>query len=570
MAVRVRPDGAPGLMVRPRPELPIVSLGFQLVDWAEVMLCHGPGDLAEEPLEFDDELVAFIVGAYALDPGNGRRLVREAVLSRAKGRAKSEVAAVLVCIEGLGPARFDHWAAEGEVSSWGYQYEVGEPVGRRVKSPFVRVLATEEGQTGNTYDNVHLMLTKGHIANDPAMRGLDVGLTRTLIPGGGKIEPCTAGAASKDGGKETFAVADEVHLYTLPNLRSMYRTVSRNLTKRRAAEPWMLCTTTWFSPGEQSIAEAKAKEAESVADGRAKNLGLYYDHLHAIPPADPTDDRAIIKALKVAAGAGAKWMDHQARLADIRRPETDWDDACRYYFNTLSANAEDFLELVLWRALAGGAPLERRQTVALGFDGSDSGGDLTALVAIRWPDWHIVRLASWERPTMPRGDDIVPVPNWQVPRLEVHEAVADAFSRYNVVRMFADPPYWRTEVATWQSTYGAKVVAFPTFADSKMVPACDLFVSKARAGGMSHDGDPLLDASVGNAGRTRTRTGLRPEKKSPTRHIDPLVAAICAAAALNDAVAKGEVTAYAPPATSSSVPANTDKSLYRPTERLKL
>jgi hypothetical protein len=229
--MRVRPDGAPGLIIRPRPELQIVSLGWQVVDWAEAMLCHGPGDLAEDALELDDELVAFIVGAYAIDPATGARLVREAVLSRAKGRAKSELAAIIVCAEALGPVRFDHWAKAGERSWWGYEYEEGEPVGRRVKSPFVRVLATEEGQTGNTYDNVHLMLTKGAIAT--TMPDIDVGLTRTLIPGGGKIEPCTAGAASKDGGKETFAVADEIHLYILPGLRSMYRTVSRNLTKRR-------------------------------------------------------------------------------------------------------------------------------------------------------------------------------------------------------------------------------------------------------------------------------------------------------------------------------------------------
>lgn len=532
----LRPDGAPGLLIRPRPDLQIVSLGHQLVSFAEELLCHGPGDLAEEPLEFDDELYAFIVGCYALDPKSGRRLVKKACLSRAKGRAKSEVAGVFVCLEALGPVRFDHWATDDEPPSWwGYEYEEGEPVGRRVKSPFVRVLATEEGQTGNTYDNVNLMLTKGEIAR--SITGLDVGLTRTIIPGGGKIEPCTAGAASKDGGKETFAVADETHLYVLPSLRSMYRTVSRNLTKRKAAEPWMLDTTTWFAPGEHSIAESTAREAENIAEGRTKNYGLYYDHLHAIPPEDPTDDKAVVRALKQAAGAGAKWMDHESRLADIRKPETDWDDACRYFFNTLDAAAEDFVELVLWRALKGGASLSERETVALGFDGSDSGGDLTALVAVRWPDFHIQRLNTWEKPTTAG-------PDWQVPRLEVRDAIRTAMETYNVLRLFADPPYWRSEIAEWQAEYGdKKVVSFPTFSDTKMVPACDSFTTMVRAGQVSHDGDQLLDTHVGNAKRRKTRTGWRPDKKSETRHIDALIASILAVAGLIDAVAKGDATA---------------------------
>lgn len=525
-----RPDGAPGLLIRPRPELAIVSLGWQLVDFAEAMLCHGPGDLAEEPLELDDELVAFVVACYALDPKDGKRTVREAVLSRAKGRAKSEIAGMVACLEAIGPVRFDHWAAAGEVSWWGYEYEEGEPVGRRVRSPFVRVLATEEGQTGNTYDNVVLMLTKGRIADHLS---IDAGLTRVLIPGGGKIEPCTAGAASKDGGKETFAVADETHLYVLPNLRTMYRTVSRNLTKRKAAEPWMLQTTTWFAPGEQSIAESKHIEATNIAEGRTKNFGLYYDHLHGVPPENPDDDKAVVRSLKQAAGGGAKWMDHEARLADIRRPETDWDDVCRYYFNTLHANAEDFVELVLWKALVGGDVLQPGDTVSVGFDGSDSGGDLTALVAVRHPDYRVQVLATWEKPKH--------VKDWQVPRLEVHAAVREAMETYNVVRLLADPPYWRRDIAEWTAEYGDRVQAFATFSDTKMVPACDLFTTLVRAGQLCHDGDALLVEHVGNAKRRKTRTGWRPEKKAEARHIDALVASILAVQGLNDAIAKGDL-----------------------------
>jgi hypothetical protein len=63
------------------------SLGFAAVEWIEYYLCHGPGDVQGQPLVIDDEMAAFIVKAYQLDPATGRRKVNRAFLSRPKGRA---------------------------------------------------------------------------------------------------------------------------------------------------------------------------------------------------------------------------------------------------------------------------------------------------------------------------------------------------------------------------------------------------------------------------------------------------------------------------------------------------
>ena len=41
----------------------------------------------------------------------------------------------------------------------------GDPVGVPVHYPFIRCLATEESQAGNTYDNVEYMLTEGKAAD---------------------------------------------------------------------------------------------------------------------------------------------------------------------------------------------------------------------------------------------------------------------------------------------------------------------------------------------------------------------------------------------------------------------
>jgi len=70
-----------------------------------------------EPIVLDDEFYEFVVRAYRLDPEIGRRRYRRAFLSRAKGRAKSELAGMLASAEALGPVRFDGWMPTA--SRWG-------------------------------------------------------------------------------------------------------------------------------------------------------------------------------------------------------------------------------------------------------------------------------------------------------------------------------------------------------------------------------------------------------------------------------------------------------------------
>ena len=233
------------------------SLGWVAIDWIETYLVHGPGDVQGEPIVLDDEQATFILRAYEIDK-NGKRTTRRAFFSRSKGRAKSELAGMIVCFEALGPARFDRFLADGA------------PVGRPVQYPFIRCLATEESQSGNTYDNVRYMLehVRSNFGSD--YPGIDIGLTRTILRGGGEIIPSTAASASKDGGKESFAVADETHLYSSPELKRMHETVRRNLAKRKAADPWMLETSTMYAVGEDSIAEQTHRLWVAMQEGRSK------------------------------------------------------------------------------------------------------------------------------------------------------------------------------------------------------------------------------------------------------------------------------------------------------------
>ena len=145
------------------------GLGYLAAAWCEHFLVHGPGDVADTPLDpridgslpLGDEMLGFIADCYAVDD-NGRRLYTDAFVSRAKGWAKSEVAGFIALFEAFGPCRVlrddagnPRRAVAGDqfiVGDFVYDYEPGDMMGAPVRDPIIRCLATEEGQAGNTYD----------------------------------------------------------------------------------------------------------------------------------------------------------------------------------------------------------------------------------------------------------------------------------------------------------------------------------------------------------------------------------------------------------------------------------
>lgn len=312
----------------------LISLGFSAISWVEHYLVHGPGDVQGKPIELDDEFAAFLVKAYALNP-DGSRKVRRAVLSRSKGRNKSGFAAMVACFDSMGPSRFDHFATAGEVSDWGYAYDEGEPVGKPVTHAEALCVATEENQTGNTYDAIHYMLHP-ETCSDALLIDygkLDVGLTRINLPDGGFIEPVTSSDSSKDGGKSTFIVADETHLWLLPRLKRLHAIMTRNLLKRRQASGWMLETTTMYAPGADSVAEGTHAYAKAVGDGKVKDSSLLFDHKQASEKwnLNRADER--MRALREAYGPAAEWMNLEAIADSWHDPQQSESDYRRYWNN---------------------------------------------------------------------------------------------------------------------------------------------------------------------------------------------------------------------------------------------
>lgn len=514
------------------------SLGHQLVQWYETYLVHGPGDVMGDPIELDDEFYEFIVRAYRLDPDTGRRVYRRAFLSRAKGRAKSELAGMMTCGEALAGVRFAGWDAHGE------------PVGRPVKTPYIRCLATEEGQSGNTFDNVSSMMA--HIAerHGDTFPGIDFGRSaqtssRILLHAShGEIVPSTASGASKDGGKETFAVFDETHLYILPELRRMHDTVRRNLRKRREAEPWCLETSTMYRPGEESVAEHTHNYHLKIVEGRVKETGLLFDHREAPPDVDLSDRESLMRGLRAAYGPASEWMDLDGIIAEIWDPQNDVSDSRRYWLNQVTAASDAWLSPAEWSKVADATKsLADNDLVGLGFDGSVR-EDSTALVACRVEDGHLEVLGCWEKPDGPSGD------GWQVDREAVDAAVHAAFSRFSVVGLYADPPHFQDYCDRWMAEFGPRLrvrasahrpIEWWTNRPKAMVDSLERFHSAVIAGHLSHDGGTVLTRHVLNARRRIGRTGITISKEYPgsPRKIDCAMAAVLAYECRADAVTAG-------------------------------
>ena len=468
------------------------TLGPQVVAWMEANLVHGPGDVQGERLELDDEQVRFLLRCYEIDD-HGRRVVRRAVYMRPKGRAKTELAAAVACAEALGPVRFAGWG------------EDGKPVGRPVVSPYVRLAATEEGQAGNTYEAVRVMLTEGPLSR----AGLDVGLTRTYLPGGGKILPVTAAAASKEGGKESFAVFDETGLYVLPELHRMYETIRRNLAKRKQAEPWCSrrrrCMRSARNPSPSTATRTarRSRRAASLIPASCSTTGRRRTDSTSTTRRAARRARLRVRRRRLMDGLGPAGRGG-VRLARGRVPPV------------LPESAGGTVDAMV---VAGRMGCVRRPRLP-GSRGHESRARLRRLLSAR-----LVRAdrGNGRGTPVPLGRRTLGAPakapeDWTVDREHVDAVVHKAMETYDVVELAFDPPGWLAESERWADSFGDVVVAFPTASRSRMAAACSRFYSAVMGDQVAHDGDARLARHLANAVLRETAEGgyiIKDGKNSP-------------------------------------------------------
>lgn len=561
------------------------SLGWLATWWIETFCVHGPGAVIGQPVRLMDEYTGFIVDCYALD-SRGRRLYDSAFFSRPKGCNKSGLAADLVMFEAFGPARFAGFAVGGETYEFmgrTYTYAPGEPMGKPVVSPDVRILATEEEQAGNVYAAVYLNLTE---ETAPLFRyaqayGLTVNKKGVLMPSGGSVRPSTSGSASKDGGNETFAVFDETHLYVKPELREMFSTLVRNLEKRRGSTgTWYLETTTMYRPGQDSIAEQTYNAADLIEEGRLLVNRQLFDHRWGeikslrdpIVPSTEESRRWHIEnlqhAFREAYGDALEWNDLESLVNGVFNPMRKESDTRRYFLNALTSSTDAWVPVESWSArniitliksgeAQGFLAPAAGDMITLGFDGARS-NDATALVACRVSDHHLFPLLIREQPDGPEGE------NWTVDREEFDAEVRRAFARYTVVGFYADPPYWLELVNAWERDFGDELLVHASGSESirywtkhttRIAMSLELLQTAIADGTMTHAGHKAMTRHFLNA-RVWRRTGgdvIGKETKNSVRKIDAAMAGTLAFQAAVDYEYRGKQPAADEPETAVPV-----------------
>jgi hypothetical protein len=439
----------------------------------------------------------------------------------------------ITAAEAVGPVLFAGWAAGGERydcrahgcgCGWVYEYEQGEPMGRPWSTPLLQITATSEDQTDNIYRPLQAM-----IRNGPLGELMKVGEQFIRLPNGGRIDVVTSSAQSRLGNPITFAAQDETGIWTEGNKMTKVATTQRRGLAGMSGRS--LETTNGWDPGENSV-------AQKTAETRQKDVYRF----HRLPPKGLSyTNKVERRRIHAHVYAGSTHIDLDAiegEAAELMEKEPA--EAERFFGNRIVAGMGSWLQQDLWEARAEPRRIPPKGArVVLGFDGSDV-DDWTAIRAETLDGYQFTpRFGPDRLPTIWNPGDY----DGQVPRLEVDAAVDELMRHYDVVRLYADPPYWTTEVDAWADRYGdKKVVRWYTSRVVQMHAAAERLLTDVtkKDSTFRHDGCELTALHIRNA-RKSARPGERYvlRKASVHQKIDVAVCSILAHEAAGDAIAAG-------------------------------
>lgn len=502
-------------------DLPEHTLGWQVIGWISEMI-QLPGSLPGQPGRLTKEQVRFFLWWFAVDD-NGEFVYRTGVLQRCKGWGKDPVMAMLCLVEFVGPARFSHWNPL-----------TGEPVAMPTPDAWVQVAAVSKTQTRNTMRMLPGFVSK-HMAET---YGIKPGAELWRAANGTRfLESVTSNPATIEGGRSTFVCLNETHHWTSSNRGTeMYDVIEGNVTKMGGR--WLAITNAYL-PGQDSVAEIMREAWQDVQDGRAVDVGMFYDSIEADPRSPMTPEAMRIILPKVF--GDAVWLKIEDTIKSALNRARAVSKSRRMYYNQIVASEDAVYSDVEWKACEDrDLQLAPGDKIVLGFDGSKS-RDATALVALRVKDMAAFPLGVWERPGGPAGE------GWQVDRGLVNSAVLGAVRRFKVVGMYADVREWESYIDDWHEAFGGGLVvqasqqgnaiawdmrqggAKPTLAHERLVES-------VLEGKLKHDGNPDLRRHVLNARRRENSYGVSfgKESESSEKKVDAYAALMLAHECLHD------------------------------------
>jgi hypothetical protein len=514
------------------------TLGPLVCAFIEANLVFGPGDLRGQPARLDEEKQALVYRMYEVYPKGhpqaGRRRFKRCAISVRKGSAKTEFAAWIAACElhPDAPVRCIDWRYDKKQRAW-------EPIGGPVTDPYIPLVAyTEEQSEDLAYGALRVILELSTLADD-----FDIGLERILRKkGDGKAVALASSPDSRDGARTTFQHMDETHRWTLPRLVRAHQTMNANLAKRFAADPWSLETTTAPEPGTGSVAESTMDYAKAVANGTVGDSRLFFFHREASNAHDLDTPAGVRAAILEASGPVAAWADIDGIASQFNDPTADRPYLERVWLNRMVQQGTQAFDVEAWKRLAVDvSPVQPGDLITIGMDGSLF-HDATAVVCTQVATGFQWVAGLWERPATAKDD-------WQVPIDEVDGVIRSLFSVYTVWRLYADPQYWRSQIALWRGLYGEeRVIEWWTLRQTQMRNALEAFDTAIKTSTIHHDGHADLTRHIGNSRRKDMKQLdeqgkklwlIQKERPDSPHKIDAAIAAVLSWEARRDAVAAG-------------------------------
>jgi hypothetical protein len=507
--IRIGPDG-----------LPEYTIGWDALAWTAEYLRQPDGDDAGTPWRFTPEQARFWLWWYATDPTGRRFVYRYGMLRRLKGWGKDPVGSAWLANELCGICRPDGLDASGR------------PVGKPHPSPWVMTAAVSLDQTKNT-----MRLFPGLLSDDAiAEYGIDLG-KEIIYTRNGMLEAVTSSPRAMEGKRATATLKNETHHWLENNDGiAMSEVIARNLTKARGGDARALAISNAHNPGEGSDAESDLDAYLAGQTGRGADDFLY-DSIEAPPGIDIEDPEQVRQGLLAARG-DSSWLDLDRHVAEILSPKTREGMARRFYFNQVVAGDDTWIVRQAWDDLAAPREVAEQTPIAVGFDGADS------------DDWTALRCETEDgyqfTPRFPDGKLMIWDPaqhGGYTPRASVNAAVAQLFERFQVVRLYADPPFWQSEIDEWAARHGEKaVLRWATYRTRQMADALERFRTDVLAGGLAHDGCPITSKHIENAHADHRLQGvlIRKDRSVSRNKIDAAMSSALAHEAALDITAAGE------------------------------
>ena len=528
----------------PEPEFVVdfPTLGFLGADWIEAHCIIPDGFKKGRPYVMADWQLWCTANHYRVRPDaawdpeapivSTNFVYRRSQVVAPQKTGKGPWAASIISLEALGPTVFIGWAQGGEqyrCDDWGcscgwvYTYEPGEPMGMPRPTPLIQLTATSKDQTANVYRPLKAMFRGGWLTGEAK-----TGEEFIKLPGDGRIDTVTSSARARLGNPVTFVLQDESGIYTKTNgMVDVATTQRRGLAGMDARS---IETTNCWDPSEQST-------AQKTYEGTVTDVFKFYRP----PPAHLSyKNKAERRQIHRYVYEGSWWVNLDAiegEAAELMLE--DPAQAERFFGNKLVYGSGSWCEGDKWDARAKPREVPAKTPIVLGFDGSDS-DDWTAIRAQTRDGYQFTpTFGADKQPTIwdPAGH------GGQVPRKSVEAAVEELFERFQVVRMYCDPPDWKSEIDDWAEKFGDKrVIRWETYRLTQMHSACVRLhadVTKTDTS-FEHDGCPITKVHVRNA-RKLPRPGQRYVLGKPNQKqkIDACVTSVLCNEAAGDVTAAG-------------------------------